>query len=95
MIRTGNSEGVPFGEALPSGAWDRAVKVCRQSDFFVVIGSSLAVSPANLCPEIARESGARLAIINQEPTPLHGRADWCIDGLCGPVLQAIVDAMAV
>lgn len=86
---------VLFGEALPSGAWDRAVDVSRQSDFFVVIGSSLAVSPANLCPEIARDNGARLAIINQEPTPLHGKADWCINDFCGSALQAIADAMAV
>ena len=86
---------VLFGEALPSGAWDRAVDVSRQSDFFVVIGSSLAVSPANLCPEIAKKSDARLVIINQEPTPLHGKADWCIDGSCGPALQAIADAMGV
>ena len=86
---------VLFGEALPSGSWDRAVEVSRQSDFFVVIGSSLAVSPANLCPEIARESGAGLIIINQERTPLHGKANWCIDGSCGPALQAIADAMAV
>jgi NAD-dependent deacetylase len=80
---------VLFGEALPQEAWDEAVSACKAADFFVVIGSSLAVAPANLCPEFALAGGARLAIINQEATPLDGRAEWVFRDKAAGVLAAV------
>lgn len=69
---------VLFGEALPEAAWEQAVRWSRKSDFFVVIGSSLVVSPANLLPQMAVEQGAQLLIINNEPTPLDELAIWIV-----------------
>ena len=82
---------VLFGEALPEKGWQIAAKLSQEADFFIVIGSALAVSPANLCPEMAQRNGAGLLIINREPTPLDGKADWVIREAAGPTLKQIVD----
>ncbi|MDT8903745.1 NAD-dependent deacylase [Anaeroselena agilis] len=80
---------VLFGESLPGDAWDEAARVSRAADLFVVVGSSLAVGPANLCPEFALESGARLVIVNREATHLDGRAEWVFHDKAAGVLAAI------
>ena len=59
------------------------------ADFFVVLGSSLAVSPANLCPQVAVNQGAKLLIVNQEPTPLDEQASWVIRDSIGRFLCEI------
>ncbi|MBP2635579.1 MAG: cobB [Firmicutes bacterium] len=84
-------EVVLFGESLPEKAWDSAVKHSKAADFYVVLGSSLAVSPANYLPQFALANGAKLLIINQEPTPLDTSATWVIHSNIGPVLCAIKD----
>eukprot|EP00741_Cyanophora_paradoxa_P003644 tig00000093_g3541.t1 len=81
-----------FGEDLPPGAWERAeeaARALRAGDLCVVVGSSLAVMPACLIPEIALESGASLAIINANPTPLDSRATWLLRGRAGAALSRL------
>lgn len=80
---------VLFGESLPPDAWAAAMQASQAADFFVVVGSSLAVGPANLCPAFALEGGARLAIINQEATHLDSRADWVFRDRAAGVLAAL------
>jgi len=80
-----------FGEALPEAALRTAFAVSKASDLMIVVGSSLVVNPAARLPVIARESGARLVIINQEPTPLDDQADVRITGSAGDALGGIVD----
>jgi len=58
-----------FGELLPQTPWQRSLELARQADLFLVIGSSLQVSPANLLPDIALRVGAKLIINNLTPTP--------------------------
>ncbi|HWQ61696.1 MAG TPA: NAD-dependent protein deacylase [Negativicutes bacterium] len=82
---------VLFGESLPEGAWAAAVEASRAADLFVVVGSSLTVGPANLCPSIALEDGARLAIINQDATHLDGRADWIFRDKAAGVLASLAE----
>lgn len=82
---------VLFGENLPDQAWEKAVTNSSNADFYVVLGSSLVVSPANYLPQLALENGAKLLIINQEPTPLDHSAEWVINGSIGSVLSAIKD----
>ncbi|HEX5505007.1 MAG TPA: Sir2 family NAD-dependent protein deacetylase, partial [Thermomicrobiales bacterium] len=67
MLRSGT---VAFGEPLPREPWRRAVAEARQSDLFLVIGSSLVVNPAAHLPLLAADAGADLVIVNQTPTPL-------------------------
>ena len=64
-----------FGESLPQDALQAAVMAARDADLMLVIGSSLIVQPAARLPEITVASGGRLAIINNESTPLDHLAD--------------------
>jgi mono-ADP-ribosyltransferase sirtuin 6 len=60
---------VNFGDSLPIEDWQKSEYHSRQSDLFIVIGSSLVVYPAANCPKIALDSGAKLVIINEGDTP--------------------------
>lgn len=80
---------VLFGESLPEGPWAEAAAASHEADFFLVVGSSLAVGPANLCPEFALDGGARLAIINAEATHLDGRAAWLVRDKAAGTLAAL------
>ncbi|MFT0213049.1 NAD-dependent deacylase [Pseudomonas sp. F1_0610] len=67
-----------FGEMLPELAFAQAQHHTQQADLFIVLGSSLSVSPANSFPRLAKQQGAKLVIINQDPTELDYLADLCI-----------------
>ena len=60
---------VDFGEPLPERDLRLSFEHSRKSDLFVVVGSSLAVTPAADMPLEALRSGAKLVIINQGETP--------------------------
>ena len=66
-----------------------AIDAALDCDLFVVLGSTLLVRPAARFPELARRNGARLAIVNREPTPLDGEADLVIRGDIGDVLDPL------
>ena len=84
---------VLFGEALPEEAWREAEEWSIQADLFVVIGSSLVVSPANSLPQKAAQAGAKLLIINQEATPLDQLATWCLRTKAAETVPTILTAM--
>lgn len=69
---------VLFGETLPSDAFQMSLEEAERADLFIVLGSSLSVTPANQFPLIAKESGAKLVIVNQERTELDYAADEVI-----------------
>ena len=77
---------ISFGQAMPREPMRRAQALTQACDLFLVIGSSLAVQPAASFPALARQGGARLVIINREPTPLDALADLCLRGEIGPLL---------
>jgi len=70
---------VLFGESLPADAFDQAELEAQKADLFIVMGSSLTVSPANLFPMIAKQHGAKLVIINMDETELDHEADLVIN----------------
>lgn len=80
---------VLFGESLPLDALEAADHESSNSELFIVIGSSLEVSPANYFPVKAKNSGARLAIINLDETKLDDFADIVIRGKTKEVLQEL------
>jgi len=90
MIRAAT---VLFGQAMPEEALRRAFAVARSSDLMLVVGSSLIVQPAARLPEIAVANGAKLAIINNEPTPLDNLADVVVRSSAGTVLSALADGL--
>lgn len=70
---------VLFGEMLPEAPFETAFAEASRAELFIVLGSSLSVTPANQFPLIAKEHGAKLVIVNQEATPLDGYADLVIN----------------
>jgi len=60
---------VDFGQSLPQKALADSYWHSERCDLFIVVGSSLVVTPAADVPRAALESGARLVIINQGETP--------------------------
>jgi len=82
---------VLFGEGLPEDAFQKAISYSTSADFYVVIGSSLTVGPANLLPAWAAEKGAQLLIINNDPTPLDHKARWVIRYNSSKTLERIYD----
>jgi NAD-dependent deacetylase len=81
---------VSFGQVLFPGTVDRAVGVVRQADLLLAVGSSLQVYPAADLPLEAVRSGAMLAIVNDETTPLDAAANVVIRGRAGDVLPVAV-----
>ena len=63
-----------FGEALPEVAFSRARQLATSCELFLVLGTSLTVYPAAQLPEVALGAGARVVIVNAQPTALDGRA---------------------
>jgi NAD-dependent deacetylase len=82
---------ISFGQAMPPDRMRAALELALSSDLFLVLGSSLVVHPAASLPSLAKENGARLAIINREPTPLDDQADIVIAGEIGPILSKIAN----
>jgi len=82
---------ISFGQQLPEDAIGKAHVLSASADFFLVVGSSLVVYPAAAYPGVAKKAGARLVIVNREPTDQDVIADAVIHGDAGPTLSAIVD----
>ena len=80
---------VLFGEPLPAEALSLAQEKAGQADLVLVVGSSLQVYPAAGIPRRALEQGARLCIINAEPTPLDEAAAVVIHGRAGELLPRV------
>jgi len=79
-----------FGEALPEGAWERAHEAAARAEVFLVIGTSAMVYPAAGLVQIACHSGARVAIVNPDPTPADEFADWILRGPAGEILARLL-----
>ncbi|MBX9710280.1 MAG: NAD-dependent deacetylase [Xanthobacteraceae bacterium] len=81
---------VSFGQTMPEAAMQRAAELARNCELFLSIGSSLVVWPAAGIPLLAKKSGARLAIINLQPTELDDLADLVIRHDIGETLGPFV-----
>ena len=81
---------VLFGESLPPRVLEDAIRVSSNCDCFLMIGSSLLVSPANFMPQIAKQSGAKLIFINRDNTAMDELADVFIKGSGGEILTEIM-----
>jgi NAD-dependent deacetylase len=81
---------VSFGQAMPDAAMQRAHELANSCDLFVAIGSSLLVWPAAGFPLMAKRNGARLVIINREPTEFDELADLVVRQDIGTVLEPFI-----
>ncbi|MFX1317509.1 MAG: NAD-dependent deacetylase [Promethearchaeota archaeon] len=82
-----------FGEALPQKQLAIAIESARRCQLMLAIGSSLLVYPIASLPTIACQSGAKLIIINEEPTPFDQTAELVFNAEAGDTLTAIVEAL--
>ena len=82
---------ISFGQSMPAGEMMRADEATRACDLFLAIGSSLVVYPAAGFPLQAKRNGARLVILNREPTEQDDHADLVINDEIGPVLQRALE----
>lgn len=84
---------VLFGEMLPSEPLGLADKWSNECRLFIVLGSSLTVSPANFFPRQAKNNGAKLVIINRDETPLDDMADLSVHEGIGGYLENVSSYM--
>lgn len=66
---------ISFGQQLLPEVIDRAMQAAATADLFLSVGTSLQVYPIAGAVQIARHAGARLVIVNAEPTPFDDIAD--------------------
>jgi NAD-dependent deacetylase len=82
---------ISFGQQLPPDVVEEAHRWSLEADMFLVVGSSLVVYPAASFPGLAKQRGAKLAIVNREQTDQDDLFDAAILGDAGPTLSAIVE----
>lgn len=85
---------ISFGQSMPEGEMHRAETATIACDLFLALGTSLQVYPAAGFPLLAKRNGARLVIINREPTPLDGDADIVMHAELGHILAVISNSNA-
>jgi NAD-dependent deacetylase len=82
-----------FGEQLPAVVFQAAQQVTRKADLMLIVGSSLETAPASEFPALAVRHGAKLIIINLEPTPADTLAEVVIHGNAAEMLPDIFKHM--
>ena len=83
-----------FGQQLVPDVIDRAMRVAAEADVFVAIGSTLQVYPVAGAVEIARGAGAKVIIVNAQPTAFDDVADAVLPGSISSILPAILGSGA-
>lgn len=81
---------VSFGQSMPEAAMRRAAALTDACDLFIAIGSSLVVWPAAGFPLRAKQAGAKLVILNREPTDFDDVADLVVRQDIGDALMPFV-----
>jgi NAD-dependent deacetylase len=82
---------ISFGQQMPQQPMLRAHELTMSADLYLVAGSSLVVFPAATFPVIAKRNGAKLVILNREPTDLDPIADLVVRSEIGPVLARLAN----
>jgi len=81
---------ISFGQALEPEVIERALRVAGEADLLLAIGTSLQVYPVANAVPLAHEAGARVVIINAQPTPYDDLADAVLRDPIGEVLPRII-----
>ncbi|MGH9311749.1 MAG: SIR2 family NAD-dependent protein deacylase [Vicinamibacterales bacterium] len=80
---------ISFGQALIPEVIDRAMQAAEEADLLLAVGTSLQVYPIAGAVPAARAAGARVVIVNAEPTPFDAVADAVVRSRIGDVLPAV------
>jgi NAD-dependent deacetylase len=81
---------ISFGQNLVPDDLERSERAASACDLLLAVGSSLTVYPAAGLVPLARAAGARVVIVNAEPTPYDDIADAVLRGSISEVLTALV-----
>ncbi|MDH4213539.1 MAG: NAD-dependent deacylase [Candidatus Thorarchaeota archaeon] len=85
------SEATLFGEPLPEEPMEDAISLCRDIDLLLVIGTSLTVYPAAFLPQLAKNSGAEVILINLDGTNKDNVADIVVKGRATEIVPLITE----
>ena len=79
-----------FGEMLPVDEWERAMDAAQSAEVFLSIGTSAVVYPAAGLVQVAHRAGAKVVIVNPDPTPADELAAWVLRGPAGEILPRLL-----
>jgi len=83
---------ISFGQALVPHVIERAMQAATEADFLLAVGTSLQVYPVASAVPAAKAAGARVVIVNAQPTPFDDIADAVLATAIGEVLPALCGA---
>ncbi len=86
------SDTISFGQALVPDVIDRAMQVAREADVLLAVGSTLQVYPVAGAVPLAKQAGARLVILNAQPTQFDDIADVVLNTSIGEALPFLCGA---
>lgn len=81
---------ISFGQALVPEVIDRAMRAAEEADLLLAVGTSLAVFPVANAVPLAKSAGAKVIIVNAEPTAMDDMADAVLRGRIGEILPRVV-----
>ena len=81
---------ISFGQNLVPEDLVRSQRVAEECDLLLAVGSTLAVYPAAGVVPIAQQAGARIVILNAEPTEMDDLADAVLRGSISEILPLLV-----
>lgn len=84
------SDTISFGQQLVPEVIDRAMRVAGEGDVFIAVGTTLQVYPVAGTVEVARDAGAKIVIVNAQPTPFDDVADAVFADSISEVLPKIL-----
>ncbi len=82
-----------FGESLPLDVWGRAQQLCENVDCLLVIGTSATVYPAAGLIALARDRGARIVVVDPNPSAASDAADAFVQGAAAGTVPALLDGL--
>ncbi|MGQ0543793.1 MAG: SIR2 family NAD-dependent protein deacylase [Betaproteobacteria bacterium] len=88
------SDTISFGQQLVPEVIDRAMQAAARADFFLAVGTSLQVYPIAGAVDLARSAGAKIVIVNAQPTPFDELADAVFNASISETLPAILGSAA-
>jgi NAD-dependent deacetylase len=81
---------ISFGQMLDAHVISAAAEAAADCDVFLAVGTSLTVHPAAGLTDIAAASGARVVVVNAEPTPYDESADLVVRERIGAALPRLL-----
>ncbi|MFW9909658.1 MAG: NAD-dependent deacetylase [Candidatus Thorarchaeota archaeon] len=83
------SEAILFGEPLPQEAMEKAIRLCKGTDLMLVVGTSLTIYPAAFLPQVAKNAGAKVILVNLEGINRDNVADIVLQGRASDIMPRI------